>query len=88
MNKKKKQGEDDGFALDKKNYTMIAIGFGIVVLGFLLMIGGKSDNPKIFNPAIFSFRRTTLAPVIILFGFIFEIWAVMKKFGGKSTETD
>ncbi len=88
MNKKKKQGEDDGFALDKKNYTMIAIGFGIVVLGFLLMIGGKSDNPKIFNPAIFSFRRITLAPVIILFGFIFEIWAVMKKFGGKSTETD
>ena len=88
MNKKKKQGEDDGFALDKKNYTMIAIGFGIIVLGFLFMICGKSDNPKFFNPAIFSFRRITLAPVIILFGFIFEIWAVMKKFGGKSSKTD
>ncbi len=75
----KKQDREDGFALDKKNYVMIAIGFGIIVLGFLLMIGGKSDNPKVFDPAVFSFRRITLAPVVILFGFVFEIWAIMKK---------
>ncbi|HHJ10275.1 MAG TPA: DUF3098 domain-containing protein [Bacteroidetes bacterium] len=81
---KKKQGQKEGFALDKKNYIMIAIGFGIIVLGFLLMIGGKSDDPNVFNPAIFSFRRITLAPVIILFGFAFEIWAIMKKTDQKS----
>ena len=43
------------------------------------MIGGKAENPDEFNPDVFSFRRITLAPVIVLFGFIFEIWAIMKK---------
>ena len=76
---KTKQVQEEGFALDKKNYVMIAIGFGIIVLGFLLMMGGKSDDPNKFNPAIFSFRRITLAPVVILFGFAFEIWAIMRK---------
>ncbi|GAI80802.1 unnamed protein product, partial [marine sediment metagenome] len=49
------------------------------IIGFLLMIGGKSENPNEFNPEIFSFRRITLAPLIVLFGFVFEIWAIMKK---------
>jgi hypothetical protein len=50
------------------------------VLGFILMIGGKSEDPTIFNEEeIFSFRRITLAPIIVLAGFIFEIWAIMKK---------
>ncbi len=74
------------FALGPKNYKMIAIGFGIIIIGFMLMAGGKSDNPNVFNPAIFSFRRITLAPVIILFGFIFEIWAIMKKPGSDPEE--
>jgi hypothetical protein len=43
------------------------------------MIGGKAENPNEFNPDIFSFRRITLAPIIVLAGFIFEIWAIMKK---------
>ena len=51
-----------------------------MVLGFILMIGGKSEDPAIFNEEeIFSFRRITLAPIIVLAGFIFEIWAIMKK---------
>ncbi len=83
MKKKKfiktKQESQTGFALGKKNYIMIAIGFVIIIVGFLLMTGGKSDNPNTFNPAIFSFRRITLAPVMILIGFAFEIWAIMKK---------
>ncbi len=83
---KTKQNQQDDFALDKKNYSMIAIGFGIIVLGFLLMIGGKSNDPNVFNTAIFSFRRITLAPVVILFGFAFEIWAIMKKNSPKSEE--
>jgi hypothetical protein len=49
------------------------------MIGFLLMMGGKSDDPNVFNPEIFNFRRITLAPIVVLFGFVFEIWAIMKK---------
>ncbi len=69
-----------GFALGKENYILLIIGFIIIIVGFLLMIGGKSDDPNVFNgEEIFSFRRITLAPVVVLFGFAFEIWAIMKK---------
>jgi len=67
------------FALPPENYKLIAIGFGITVLGFLLMLGGKTHDPDIFNEAMFSFRRITLAPIVVLAGFTFIIWAIMKK---------
>lgn len=67
------------FALGPENYKLLAIGFAIIVIGFLLMLGGKSDDPNVFSEEIFSFRRITLAPVVVLAGFIFEIWAIMKK---------
>ncbi len=68
-----------GFALNRENYKLMAIGFGIIIIGFILMIGGGSDDPNVFNPEIFSFRRITLAPLILLFGFMFEVYAIMKK---------
>ena len=68
-----------GFALGKENYKLLLIGFFIIILGFILMIGGGSDDPNVFNPAIFSFRRITLAPIVVLGGFMFEIYAIMKK---------
>jgi len=72
--------ENTGFALGKQNFFLLAIGFGIIILGFLLMSGGGTDDPNVFNAdELFSFRRITLAPIIILFGFIFEIYAIMKK---------
>jgi len=71
--------DNPGFALGPENYKLLAIGFGIIILGFILMIGGKSDDPNVFNNEIFSFRRITLAPLILLAGFIFEIYAIMKK---------
>jgi hypothetical protein len=68
------------FALGKENYIYLAIGFAIIIVGFLLMVGGGSDDPKVFNAdELFSFRRVVLAPVVVLFGFLFEIWAIMKK---------
>ena len=68
------------FPLEKENYILLSIGFAIIVIGFLLMIGGGSEDPNQFNAdELFSFRRTTLAPMIVLFGFAFEIWAIMKK---------
>ncbi len=80
----KKQAEstvnNKAFAIGKKNYTLIAIGFGIMVLGFLLMIGGGTDDPRVFDgDKLFSFRRITLAPFIIVAGLVFEIYAIMKK---------
>ncbi|MBN2523035.1 MAG: DUF3098 domain-containing protein [Bacteroidales bacterium] len=70
----------DNFALPKENYKYLLVGFIIIVIGFALMIGGKSVDPNIFNEKeIFSFRRITLAPIVVLIGFIFEIWAIMRK---------
>ena len=76
----KKSNGKENFALGPQNYKLLIIGFAIIVVGFLLMIGGKTDDPNVFNEKeIFSFRRITLAPIIVLIGFIFEIWAIMKK---------
>jgi hypothetical protein len=83
MSKKQvKQPENEAsglFPLGKENYKLMLIGLGIIVLGFILMIGGGSDDPKVFSEDIFSFRRITLAPIIVLFGFIFQIYAIMKR---------
>jgi hypothetical protein len=71
--------ERPDFALGRENYKLLAIGFVVIVIGFLLMIGGKSDSPDKFSNEIFSFRRITLAPIVVLAGFAFEIWAIMKR---------
>ena len=79
MAKNTEKDEDKGFALGKENLKLLAIGFLIIIFGFILMTGGKSSDPNVFNKEIFSFRRITLAPIVILFGFLFEIYAIMKK---------
>ena len=86
MNKIKTDSKPD-FPLTMENYKLLIIGFVIIVLGFILMIGGGSDDPNVFNEKeLFSFRRITLAPLVILFGFGFEIWAIMKKPKSNSEE--
>ena len=76
----KKNTDKENFALHPENYKFLIIGFVIIVIGFLLMIGGKTTDPAVFNEEeIFSFRRITLAPLVVLFGFVFEIWAIMRK---------
>ena len=67
------------FAFGRENYRLMLIGLALIALGFILMIGGGSEDPNQFNPDIFSFRRITLAPILILAGFIVEIFAIMKK---------
>ena len=71
--------KEQTFALGKENYKLMVIGLVVIVIGFLLMMGGKSDDPNVFNPEVFSFRRITLAPLVALAGFLFEIYAIMKK---------
>ena len=75
----KKETKATGFALGKENYKLMAIGFAVIILGFILLAGGGSDDPNVFNPDIFSFRRLTIAPIILLAGFLFELYAIMKK---------
>lgn len=78
-NKNTEPKKDEGFAFGKLNYKLLIIGFAIIVFGFILMAGGASDDPNVFNEEIFSFRRITLAPIVVLFGFAFEIYAIMRK---------
>ncbi len=79
MSKNSQETQKETFALGKGNYKLLLIGFAIIVIGFILMVGGKSEDPTVFNPEIFSFRRITLAPLVVLFGFLFEIYAIMKR---------
>ncbi|MEC7085373.1 MAG: DUF3098 domain-containing protein [Bacteroidota bacterium] len=68
------------FIFSKKNYRLMIIGLGVIVLGFILMIGGGSKDPNVFNPDIFNFRRIRLAPALVLIGFGIEIAAILRSF--------
>ena len=67
------------FAFNRQNYILLFVSLGLIALGFLLMIGGKSENPQEFNTAIFNFQRLTLAPILILAGYVVAIFAIMKR---------
>lgn len=74
----KKEDDVNRWAFGKENYRIMFIGLGLIALGFLLMIGGGSDASTKFSPAIFDFRRITLAPLLVLAGYGVEIYAIMK----------
>lgn len=67
------------FIFEKRNYQVMAVGFVVIVLGFILMSGGGSSDPDVFNPEIFSWRRIRLAPALVLIGFGIEIYAILLK---------
>ena len=67
------------FALSKGNYKFMLIGIAVVILGFILMIGGGSENPMVFSEEIFSWRRITLAPIISLIGYGIIFYAILHK---------
>lgn len=64
---------------DKRKYSLMIIGLLITALGFLLMIGGGTDDPTEFSYEIFSFRRITLAPILVLLGFALQIYVILSK---------
>ena len=66
------------FLFEKVNYKILLIGLGVIALGFLLMSGGGSDDPNVFNEAVFSFRRIRLAPTVVLIGFGITIYSIFK----------
>ena len=66
--------------ITKKNYLYMLVGVLIIVLGFVLMSGGGEHTVTEFDESIFSFRRITLAPIVVIAGFAFEVFAIMKRF--------
>jgi len=83
MSKEKKQATAGGSSnplFGKENYMWMLIGLGVLALGFFLMAGGKSSDPKVFNDnEVYSTTRITIAPILIIAGFVIEIFAIMKK---------
>ncbi len=61
----------------KQNYLLFLAGLGLIVLGYILMIGGGSEDPNVFNPAIFDAQRITVAPMVCVLGFVTIIVAIM-----------
>lgn len=69
--------EKQGFIFSKKNYVMMLAGILLIIFGYILMAGGGSTDPEVFNPEIFSARRIVVAPIIILAGLLIEVYAIM-----------
>ena len=75
-----KETKKIGFAFGKENYVILIVGVVLVIIGYMLMIGGGSDDPAQFHAEeIFSFRRITLSPIVILLGFVVVLFGIMKK---------
>ncbi len=66
-------------AFTATNYKLLIAGIGIIILGFILMSGGGSGDPNVFSDEIFSARRITVAPIVALVGYIFVVYAIMKR---------
>ena len=72
--------KEENVLFTKDNYKWMLIGLVVIALGMILMIGGKSPDPMVFNESeIYGFRRITLAPILIVAGLVIEVYAIMKK---------
>lgn len=74
----------EGFVFARENYIILFVGIALIMVGFLLMIGGASDDPNVFNEELFNTRRITVAPILVLSGFVTVIFAIMKKAKNKA----
>lgn len=74
---KRKQSSKGEFIFGKKNYKWLFIGLTFIAVGFILMAGGGSDDPNVFDESIFSWRRIRLAPTLVLIGFGIQVYAIL-----------
>lgn len=74
-----KNETEQKFVFNRENYIWLISGLVLLAIGFLLLIGGGSDDPEVFSYALFDFQRLTLAPILILAGLVVEIFAIMKR---------
>jgi len=65
------------FVFQRKNYIFMIIGLLFIAIGFILMSGGASKDPNVFNPEIYNFRRIRLAPTLVLIGFAIQVFAIL-----------
>lgn len=65
------------FLFSKRNYRLLLLSLAVIALGFIIMAGGGSEDPNVFNPEIFNFRRIRLAPTIVLMGFGLAIYVIL-----------
>jgi len=77
--KKRREETKTEFVFGRKNYKFMLIGTAFIALGFILMTGGGSDDPNVFNPEIYNWRRIRLAPALVLLGFAIEVYAILLK---------
>lgn len=75
--KRKEEAKKATFIFQKKNYKFMLIGAAVIAFGFIMMSGGGSDDPAVWNPEIYSWRRIRLAPALILIGFGFQVYAIL-----------
>ncbi len=75
----KKNKNNEPLLFTKENYLLLLLGVIVIAIGFLIMSGGSSDDPNVFNYEVFSFRRIRLAPAIIFLGFGICIYSIFKK---------
>ena len=74
---KEKKESNKKLLLTKKNYMIICIGLIFILIGYILMSGGESNDPNIFNEEIYSFRRIRIAPLLVLIGLGIQIYAIL-----------
>lgn len=70
-------------AITPKGLKLLLVGLIVMVSGYILMTGGGSSDPQVFNYAMFDFRRLVAAPVVIIVGLVIEVVAIMGEFKGK-----
>ncbi|WP_353779174.1 DUF3098 domain-containing protein [Winogradskyella sp. 3972H.M.0a.05] len=75
--KKRKEASKNEFIFGKKNYKWMFIGLACIAIGFILMAGGGSDDPNVWNDDVFSWRRIRLAPTLVLIGFGIQVYAIL-----------
>ena len=75
--KKRQQARKQKNLFSKKNYQWMFLGLLFISVGFIIMSGGGSDDPNVFNDAIFSTKRIRVAPTLILVGFVIEVYAIL-----------
>jgi len=79
------ENQNNSFYFGKKNYQLMLIGLALIIVGFLLMLGADANtvdgkfNPNVWNEDIFSFRRIRLAPLLVIAGFVVEVFAILKR---------
>ena len=77
--KKLSNNQESSMPMGRQNIILLAVGFLVMVLGYILMMGGGSDNPEVFNYDMFDARRLVIAPLTILAGIVLVVVAIMKK---------